>query len=87
MNSICPMNFFRTTDATDTTDTTIWKPGLKTKNERFTAAGSRCRQNLKYANPRGCSADYVKNLQQKACRACSMIIFPYSTGQVFDLWR
>ena len=23
MNSICPMNFFRTTD------TTIWKPGLK----------------------------------------------------------
>ena len=26
MNSICPMNFFRTTDATDTT---IWKPGLK----------------------------------------------------------
>jgi len=26
MNSICPMNFFRTTDTTDTTDTTIWKP-------------------------------------------------------------
>ena len=25
---ICPMNFFRTTD---TTDTTIWKPGLKTQ--------------------------------------------------------
>ena len=29
MNSICPMNFFRTTDTTYTTDTTIWKPGLK----------------------------------------------------------
>ena len=28
MNSICPMNFFRTTDTTDTTDATIWKPGL-----------------------------------------------------------
>ena len=28
MNSICPMNFFRTTDTTDTTDTAIWKPGL-----------------------------------------------------------
>ena len=31
MNSICPMNFFRTigtTDTTDTTDTTIWKPGF-----------------------------------------------------------
>ena len=26
MNSICPMNFFRTTD---TTDTTIWKPGFE----------------------------------------------------------
>ena len=25
MNSICPMNFFRTTD---TTDTTIWKAGF-----------------------------------------------------------
>ena len=25
MNSICAMNFFRTTD---TTDTTIWKPGF-----------------------------------------------------------
>ena len=28
MNSICPINFFRTTD---TTDTTIWKPGLINK--------------------------------------------------------
>ena len=28
MNSICPINFFRTTDTTDTTDTTIWKPGF-----------------------------------------------------------
>ena len=29
MNSICPMNFFRTTDTTETTDITIWKPGLR----------------------------------------------------------
>ena len=29
MNSICPMNFFRTTDTTDTTDTTILKPAFK----------------------------------------------------------
>ena len=28
MNSICPMNFLRSTDTTDTTDTTIWKPGF-----------------------------------------------------------
>ena len=25
---ICPINFFRTKDTTDTTDTTIWKPGF-----------------------------------------------------------
>ena len=29
MNSICPMNFFRTADATDTT---IWKPCFKLPN-------------------------------------------------------
>ena len=29
MNSICPMNLFRTTETTDMTDTTIWKPGIK----------------------------------------------------------
>ena len=34
MNSICPMNFFRTTDTTDTTDTTIWKPGLINKFQK-----------------------------------------------------
>ena len=28
MNSICPMNFFRTIGTTDTTDTTIWNPGF-----------------------------------------------------------
>ena len=35
MNSVCPLNFFRTTDTTDTTDTTIWKPRFTNKN--FTA--------------------------------------------------
>ena len=34
MNSLCPMNFFRTTDTTDTTDTTIWKPGLRSPQHR-----------------------------------------------------
>ena len=29
MNSICPINVFRTTDTTGTTDTTIWKPGFR----------------------------------------------------------
>ena len=35
---------------------------LKAKNERFSAAGSRSRQNLKYENSRCCLTDYVKNL-------------------------
>ena len=34
MNSICPMNFFRTTDTTDTTDITIWKPGFTDEIEK-----------------------------------------------------
>ena len=34
MNSICPVNFFRTTDTTDTTDATIWKPGLNESHKR-----------------------------------------------------
>ena len=34
MNSICLMNFFRTTDTTDTTDTTIWKPGFTDEIEK-----------------------------------------------------
>ena len=37
MNSICPMNFFRTTGTTDTTDTTIWKPGFKLSSEQMVA--------------------------------------------------
>ena len=35
MNSICPMNFFRTTDTTDTTNTLIWKPGLTQRKVPF----------------------------------------------------
>ena len=60
---------------------------VKAKNERFTAASSRCRQNLKYENFTCHLADYVKTLHQKACRTCSTIIFLHSTNQIFDLWR
>ena len=31
-------------------------------------------------------ADYVKNLQQKACRTCSTIIFLHSTNKIIDFW-
>ena len=41
---------------------------LEEKNETLTAAGSRCRQNLKYENFT-ISNGYVKKLHQKACRA------------------
>ena len=44
MNSICPMNFFRTTD---TTDTTIWKPGFdqfQTSSNNFQQVATTHRQ-------------------------------------------
>ena len=48
---------------------------VKAKNERFTAGGSRCRQNLKYQNSLRHLVDYFKELHQKAWRACSAFIF------------
>ena len=60
---------------------------VKAKNERFTAPDSRRRQNLKYENSRRHLVDYVKELDQKAWRACSAIIFPHSTNQIIDLWH
>ena len=32
-------------------------------------------------------ADYVKKLRQKACSACSTIIFPCTTNHIIDLGR
>ena len=58
---------------------------VKAENERFTAAGSCCRQKLKYENSRRHLADYVKKLHQKACHKCSTIIFPYAANQIIDL--
>ena len=60
---------------------------VKAKNERFAAPGSRCRQNLKYENLRRHLVDYVKELHQKAWRACSTNILPHSTNQIIDVWR
>ena len=56
---------------------------VKAKNERFTVASSRCRQNLKYENFTSLSG----RLHQKACRTCTTIIFLHSTNQIIDLWR
>ena len=60
---------------------------IKAKNERFTAASSRCRQNLKYANFTSSFGRLRQKLHQKACRTCSTNIFPYSTNQIMDLRR
>ena len=38
MNAIGPMNFFRTTDTTATTDKTIWKPGFTNKKVNHSIA-------------------------------------------------
>ena len=48
---------------------------VKAKNERFTAPGSRCRQNLKYENLRRLLVDYIKELHQKACARAARIFF------------
>ena len=58
---------------------------VKLENERFTAVVSRCRRNLNYEISRRRLAGYVKNLHQRACRKCSTIIFPHSTGQIIGL--
>ena len=53
---------------------------VQAKDERFTAASSRCRQNLKYENFTCCLPD-VKTLHPKAC---STNIFLHSTNQIID---
>ena len=52
------------------------------KNTRCIAAGSRCRQNLKYENFTSSFGRLrqKKKLHQKACRTCSTIILLHSTS-------
>ena len=54
---------------------------VKVKNERFTAAGSRCRQNLKYESLTTSFGRLRQKIAPKACRTCSTTIFPHSTNQ------
>ena len=61
---------------------------VKAKNERFTAANSRCRQNVKYENFTLSFGRLRQNIApRKACSTCSTIIFLHSTNQIIDLWR
>ena len=60
---------------------------VKAKNERFTAACSRCRQNLKYENFTSSFARLRQNIAPKSVQPCSTIIFLHSTNQIIDFWR
>ena len=60
---------------------------VKAKSERFTAASSRCCQNLKYENFTPSFGRLHQKIAPKACRTCSTIISLHSTNQIFDLWR
>ena len=56
---------------------------LKLPNEWFTAAGSRCRQNLKCEK----FTSSFRRLRQQIFhqKACRTIIFPHPTNQIIDL--
>ena len=60
---------------------------VKAENERFTAAGSRCRPTLKFEHFTSSFGRLRKKIAPKSVPTCSTIIFPYSTNQVIDLWR
>ena len=59
----------------------------KAKDKRFTAAGSRCCQNLKNENFTSSFGRLRQKLHQKPCCTCSTIIFAHSTNQIIHLWR
>ena len=59
---------------------------VKVNNKRFTAAGSRYRQNLKYENFTSSFGRLRRKIAPKACHTCRMIIFPHSANQIFGLW-
>ena len=64
---------------------------VKADNERLTAAGSRCRQNLIYENFTWSYGlgDYVKRIHQSVfmCSTYSTMILPQSTNKIIGLWR
>ena len=52
---------------------------VEAKNERFSATGLHCRQNLRFENVTSL-ADYVKEMYLNCVRTCSTIVFPHSTN-------
>ena len=60
---------------------------VKAKNERFTAASSRCRQNLKQENFTSSFCRLRQNITAKSVAHVQHDIFLHSTNQIIDLWR
>ena len=59
----------------------------KVKEQRFTAASSRCRQNLKYDNFTSSFGRLRQNIAPKSVPHVQHDYFLHSTNQVIDLWR
>ena len=59
----------------------------KAKNERFTAADSRCRVNFKYENFKSSLGRLPQNIAPKSVPHVQHEYFPRSTNQIIDLWR
>ena len=60
---------------------------VKAKNERFTAANSSCRQNLKYENFRSSFGGLRQNIAPKSVPHVQHDYFLHSTNQINDLLR
>ena len=61
---------------------------LKAKNERFSHASSRCRQNLKFENFTSLFGRLRQNIAPKSVPHVQHdYFFLHSTNQVIDLWR
>ena len=60
---------------------------VKAKNERFTPASSRCRQNLEYENFTSSFGRLRQNVAPKSVPYVQHDYFFHSTNQIIDLWR
>ena len=60
---------------------------VKTKSERFTAASSRCGQNLKYENSTSLFGRLRQTFAPKSVPHVQHDYFLHSTNQIIDLWR
>ena len=60
---------------------------VKAKNERFTVARSRCRQNLKYENFTSSFGRLRQNIAPKSVPHVQHDHSSFSTNEIIDLWR